>query len=253
MIGALLGAAGSLIGGLMGKKSAEKQAAQNIKLQKQFAQQGIQWKVKDAEAAGVHPLYALGAQTHSFSPVTVGDPLGGAIADMGQNLGRAFDSGRTSNERISHRMSGLAIQRAELENQKLATEIALLQQPGTPPPPHTENAVIPGQGNGVKSIPHEVTATAVPGITAGAPADTTLYQTPKGYAPGMSEVFAEGAGEGAVGQTMWALRNYLPPVFGQYHKGLPEPREGYMWIFNPFGMEYVETPRPNWHDKRRSN
>lgn len=245
MIGSLIGAAGSLIGGLFGKKSAEKQAAQNIKLQKQFAQEGIQWKVNDAKKAGVHPLYALGAQTHSFSPVSVGDPLGGAIADMGQNIGRAVDSGRTGNEKVSQRLSELAIKRAELENTKLSSEIALMQQPGTPPTPHVENTVIPGQGNGAKTIPHEIVSTAAPGITAGAPADTTLYQTPSGgYAPAMSETYAEGAGEGFVGQTMHALRNYIPPFLGQYHKGLPEPKKDHMWIWNPVGFEYVQTPIP---------
>jgi len=62
MLGPILGAASSLIGGIMGQnsqnnaiKSQENMAAQNIALQKEFAQSGIQWKVADAKAAGVHP------------------------------------------------------------------------------------------------------------------------------------------------------------------------------------------------------
>jgi len=60
MLGALLGAAGSLAGGLLSAKSqkeankvAEQNALRQEALQKEFAQSGIQWKVKDAEAAGV--------------------------------------------------------------------------------------------------------------------------------------------------------------------------------------------------------
>lgn len=256
MIGALLSAGTSLLGGLLGNSSAKKQAKaqaraqeQEYKRQKEFAQTGIQWKVQDATKAGIHPLYALGANTVSYAPQSVGggpaDYMPEALASAGQNIGRAIDSGRSSNEKIQHRMNELAVQRAELENTKLASEIALIQQPGTPPTPVVENSVIPGQGNGVKTNPHEIVSTASPGITAGAPADTTLYQTSRGYAPSMSEVYAEGAGEGAVGQVMHAIRNYIPPFFGQYHKGLPEPKPGHMWIWNPIGFEYVQTPIPN--------
>lgn len=38
-------------------------------LQREFAQMGIQWRVQDAIAAGVSPLFALGAQTPSYQPV----------------------------------------------------------------------------------------------------------------------------------------------------------------------------------------
>ena len=61
----MLDALGSVVSGLFGKSEADK----NIKYQKQFAQHGIRWKVEDAKAAGLHPLYALGANTHSFTPV----------------------------------------------------------------------------------------------------------------------------------------------------------------------------------------
>lgn len=44
-------------------------AAQNRALQKEFAQNSIQWKVNDAKQAGLHPLAAIGAQGTSYTPV----------------------------------------------------------------------------------------------------------------------------------------------------------------------------------------
>lgn len=40
----------------------------NANLQREFAQNSIQWRVNDAKRAGIHPLYALGAQGSSYTP-----------------------------------------------------------------------------------------------------------------------------------------------------------------------------------------
>lgn len=59
--------------------SAEAQNAANIEMQKEmneanlaaqkeFAQHGIRWKVEDAKAAGLHPLFGAGLTGASFSP-----------------------------------------------------------------------------------------------------------------------------------------------------------------------------------------
>jgi len=90
---AVANAVGSLADSFFDSQSAK----QNIKLQKQFAQEGIQWKVADAKKAGIHPLYALGAQTHSFAPVQTG---GGNFSQMGQSVGRAIDAYRDRGERL---------------------------------------------------------------------------------------------------------------------------------------------------------
>lgn len=125
MLGSLIGAAGSLIGGLLGKKSAEDANRDNIRQQREFAQSGIQWRVADAKKAGIHPLYSLGAQTASFAPSSVGDPLGGAISDMGQNIGRAVDAAGTSGERVTNKaILSLQLERAGLENELLRSQIA---------------------------------------------------------------------------------------------------------------------------------
>lgn len=55
------------------RQSQEKIAQMNLNSNKEFAQNGIQWKVADAKAAGLHPLAALGAQTTSYAPSYGGD------------------------------------------------------------------------------------------------------------------------------------------------------------------------------------
>ena len=55
MLGALISAGSSILKGVLGKKSAKKQRDIEYERQKEFAQQGIRWKVADAKSAGIHP------------------------------------------------------------------------------------------------------------------------------------------------------------------------------------------------------
>lgn len=132
--GPLIGAAGSLLGGLFGQSAQNRNAERNIALQKQFAQEGIQWKVEDAKKAGVHPLYALGANTTSYQPVSVGDSIGPALADMGQDLGRAVTATRGPDDRMyDAKVKALDLQHMELRNELMASEIARNYQPSVGP------------------------------------------------------------------------------------------------------------------------
>ena len=129
MIGDIIGAIGSLAGGLISSKASEKQQAQNIAMQREFAQNGVRWKVADAKAAGVHPLFALGASTHSFTPQSVGDSMGDAVAQAGQNIGRAAQSAMTAGEREkAAALDALTLEKAGLENELLRTQIGQLKQ-----------------------------------------------------------------------------------------------------------------------------
>lgn len=128
ILGALAGIGGTIADALFGAS----QARQNIQLQKDFAQKGIQWRVADAKAAGIHPLYALGANTTSFSPVPVGSNFGQA----GQDIGRAVEAAGTPQTRA---VGQLALERASLENDLLRAQIAserarLVGQVGPPVP-----------------------------------------------------------------------------------------------------------------------
>lgn len=152
MLEALLSAGTKLLGGFLGQKSQDeaneiaKQTAQNnINLQRQFAQEGIQWKVADAKAAGIHPLYALGASTTSFSPVSVGvsgaSPLASALGDMGQDISRAAGAMRSDKggaisgvaQRQLLQSNELDLDNKRLNNLILKQKLAAATAPGTPP------------------------------------------------------------------------------------------------------------------------
>lgn len=149
MLGPLISAGSAIFGGLLNRDSAkdatatsERNALRNIELQKEFAQQGIRWKVDDAKAAGIHPLYALGANTTSFSPVSVGatadTSMGSALASAGQDISRAINTTRTQEERDTafvKTSQDLQLQKTGLENELLSAQIAKLRQTTNPPAP----------------------------------------------------------------------------------------------------------------------
>lgn len=137
MLPALIGAGASLLGGLFNQNSAAAAAKKNYEAQKEFAQQGVRWKVDDAKAAGIHPLYALGANTVSFSPSSAGDTsMGTAMANAGQDISRAIDATRTGGERataFNKTVQDLQLTRLGLENELLAAQIRKVNQAGHPP------------------------------------------------------------------------------------------------------------------------
>lgn len=138
---------GNIAGGLLGFAGARSNQnavgdanANNAALQREFAQQGVRWRVEDAKKAGIHPLFALGAQVTPASPSFVGDTsMGSAMASMGQDLSRAMHSTRTRGERLTSQMEGLQLERASLENELIRSQIAgskmaILNQAGGNPP-----------------------------------------------------------------------------------------------------------------------
>lgn len=148
--GSLVSAGSNLLGGILGGNRQDAAADKQAALQKEFAQSGIQWKVKDAEAAGIHPLYALGANTVSYSPVSVGDGgIGKGLSDASQDLGRAAQAGldHASRDKVATgRVAALQLERAGLENELLRTQIAKERsQIGPPLPSLATTAAIPGQ------------------------------------------------------------------------------------------------------------
>lgn len=147
MWGSIISAAGSLIGGVLNSKSdrdnndanvdaqlqvnrdnlawAREQQDRNEALQREFAQSGIRWKTEDAKAAGLHPLYAMGAAPTSFSPVAIGagqsapvrsssHAAGDTFRNMGQDLSRAVALQQTPEEKLN----------AQLQRELLMANIA---------------------------------------------------------------------------------------------------------------------------------
>lgn len=156
-IGPAIAAGASLLGGWMNSKATERaneqaaaHAAQQYANQKEFAQQAIKWKVNDAKRAGIHPLYALGAQTTSYSPVTVGNTadtsMGSAIAAAGQDISRAALAGSTDKQRVSvyeKTLQSLSLEREHLNNQLLRSQIAKTNAQLPPPVPEIGPFTVP--------------------------------------------------------------------------------------------------------------
>lgn len=90
-IDGLLGGFGSLIGSGINAGVQSQINKQNADLQKEFAQNSLQWKVQDAKKAGIAPEIALGAQGYSASPSYVGSDSGG-VSSAFKHFGSAIDN-----------------------------------------------------------------------------------------------------------------------------------------------------------------
>lgn len=267
MLGGLISAGASLLGGLMGKSSAddarEAQMAmneRNIALQKEFAQHGIRWKVEDAKAAGIHPIYALGGSTSSFTPVSSNfasdTSLPNAMAAAGQDIGRAVNATRSQTERVdafTKTAQALQLENMGLQNDVLRTEIAsktgrLVQQQNPPMPAPGDNWLIPGApqsgpASPFKNMPLQRT-TADPWKTSqegAAISDTGHARTSGGLFPVPGKDVKERIEDNFYQETMHFIRNNLLPMISPKFNQPPHPASpGQVWVYDPvYGYKQV--------------
>lgn len=277
IVGGIAGAAGSVVGGLLGQSASAQASAQNYAAQKEFAQNGIRWRVADAKAAGLHPLAALGAQTPSYTPSAfVGDTswMGDAAQSLGQGIGRAAEAKMTAKERARQRMIAdqsvsLSMETKRLQNQYLETQIAAQKQdmalqlarsaamavrtqqavPGMPSI-GGDGTVIAGQAQayptaGTKEKPVEV-STSLPGSPhqqAGLNPDVKWRKTATGYKVAMSDQAKSDNEDDWLGTFQWNLSNRVAPVFsGVSRRGITPPRSwlppGHVWVYYPAAGEF---------------
>jgi len=155
-VGSLVSAVSGLFGGGGDGKlhgEAREQAARNMKIQDDAFYHGIQYRVEDAKAAGINPIYALGAPTYNFSPVPLGGDGGsgaaGVASDFGQNIGRAISAMSTADERATAKvMAAQGIDKNAAEIDLLHAQAEQLRANANPAFPNgTRGQVIPGQGD----------------------------------------------------------------------------------------------------------
>lgn len=262
MLGNLISAGANLLGGILGNNAEEENAKRNIRMQKEFAQQGIRWKVEDAKAAGVHPLYALGANTHSFAPVSVGgSSLAQGLSAAGQDIGRAVHATSTEAERstaFTKASQELQLQRMGLENELLASQIAKVRQAGSVPamPSIGSRHLIDGQGDSAggplimdQALKRVASAPENTSQEAGSVADVGHARTPTGWAPVMSKDVQERTEEDWLGSLYWSIRNRMVPALfddgtGGYHPPAGVPlKKGHVWRFHPGYGEWRQVPK----------
>lgn len=119
-----------------------------------FAQQGLQWRVADAQKAGVHPLFALGANLPASSPIQADF---GAYDKMGQSLARAANAGSDENTRLTNdlqrRLLVAQIKKVNAEADVITGQMSRSQAVGNSP--GTAQSGIPFGGTGLQRDIHD--------------------------------------------------------------------------------------------------
>lgn len=230
MLGSLISGAADLVGGLLGRKSAEKANKENAANQKEFAQNSVQWRVADAQKAGVSPLFALGMSPMSYSPSSVGDTsLSSSISNMGQNIGRAVSATTGPQGRFDATVQALTVKRMGLENDLLASQINQINQPGNPPAIGASH-LIAGQGDAPTIDITPATRT---------PAVTGRQGKLRGTSPFMDAQVAE-TRYGDVLQEAFGLRaflgDYAPKLLNLFDAKITPPSRGAVDVTG--GMPY---------------
>lgn len=275
--GGVISAAGSIIGGALANRSRENIAEDNAQLQREFAQNGISWKVADAKRAGIHPLYALGNNGIAFQPThAFGDEWGSAVADASQHIGRAIDSTQSTSARTAERLNALTVERGELENEVLRARLALLEQQKNPPMPVPKPVqAIPGQSDVDDKTPLGLTVTgadahaqikpqevtpAHPHANYMEPAPVTdmgLAWTGTGYAPVPSKDVKDRSEDMMIPEVMWGVRNFLLPNLGQGNPPpaslLPPGKNNWRWSYSKQEWQPVFDPHRARVQNRRGH
>lgn len=127
----------------------------NAELQREFAQNGLSWRVQDAVRAGLNPLVGAGVSPQSASPIAVNADFDAPA--LGQNISRAIHAASPESRR-SATLSQLAVERAKTENEILKTELAskqrtLTQQVGPAMASAVENNIVEGQPGSGRAFP----------------------------------------------------------------------------------------------------
>lgn len=99
--------AADLAGTAINMAFQDKQRKAAYKYQEKFAKHGVRWRVADAQAAGIHPLAALGMSPNQATPVTIG-------ADPGEPL-----------QKQAARMYDAQMQNQVMQGEKYRAEAAL--------------------------------------------------------------------------------------------------------------------------------
>lgn len=277
-IGGAIGGALGLIGAGQSQASAERLNQLNYEHQKEFAQNGIRWKVADAKAAGLHPLAALGASTASYSPsAVIGDsPDYSFLKDMGQGIDRAMDAKATQRERAEREQKENALFNEELkgkqlQNQETETRIQSMkwdmamelarnaaqsartqQQVPAMPSLAPDGSLMPGQSNatspgGIESKPAEIVVNEPGrrGQERGSITELGFSRTNDGgYVPVMSNDAKQRYEEDITGEIGWNLRNRLPAIIDR--QDVAPPRS---WLSDPDSSWEFDLSRGAWYER----
>lgn len=253
LLDTVVGSGINLLGGLLGSSSNASQMEANRAFQQQFAQNAIQWKVEDAKKAGIHPLYALGAPTMSPAIQTMQDPLASALSSMGQDISRARLSEATPEDRNVSIIGALGIERAQLQNDLLRSQIRRLNGQTGPGMPSVQDPWNFGMPNAdvndarrVTNDPNKITPGAAndPGSGPGANPDVDWLRTRDGgYTIAPSKGAKDRVEDMGLEPWLWSYRNRIGPYIGGHQPPpfTPPAPPGQVferWRFNHFNQTW---------------
>lgn len=235
-------------------------------LAREFAKMGVQWRVADAKAAGLHPLAALGMQAsqgpsvqaftgggsipggpqHRTPQVEANHSMGNAVASMGQDISRALQATRTEDARVqavNKTVEDLQVQRLGLENELLASQIRKTNLVGPAMPDVSRARMVDGQGNSprVKMKPAEIVYSSPSNaviepkpITDVSHAQTRDRGGTGYHYPVPSKDVKERIEDNFIPELMWGIRNNIAPMFGaNYNPPDIKIRGDQYWDFHP--------------------
>lgn len=253
---------------------ADQANAENERVQKEFAQNSIRWKIEDAARAGINPLVALGATGTSYSGGVVAPQseaessgyVGGALAQLGQDVSRSASATATAEEREIQKMQMLGAQLdlegKAIDNSIRAQQLHKLTSVGPPAPSLSDpmgrkTGGVRGQGDmpEVEVVPQKISASqpGIPGMDAGAINDYGFARSGENLHLVPSKDVKERIEDQLIPETSWALRNYVtsfpegptPPST----RDIPIPesakaRGAYRWQWNPLMFRFEPAGAP---------
>lgn len=265
-------AAGNLLGDIMGIIHGGNMAAannqqqwnmfnQNAQLQREFAQNAVQWRVADAKAAGIHPIYALGGAGATYTPSAMnlgGGDDGSHFSRIGQNLGRAIEQMKGKEAReltlFEQTRNAQELERGQLQNDMLKLQLAGMAArnrsaqlgPGMPPgisPPTAATGQAEIKPNEITSsqgdIPHAAAGPVAPSNQWRMAPDGAVYPTP--------EKNLQMDDFGSPGWLPWMYRNHILP-FGKQMVGIDvQPYAPPKSWLPPGATRWVKHPDGSWY------
>lgn len=242
----------------------DKWAAASMAAQKEAAQNAILWRMQDAKRAGIHPIYAMGSQGISMSPVSVGGAqVGGSGTgsppmanpestigrEMGQNLGRAMSAMFTKEERVANKVNEymdlrykqLQIENMGLEGDLLRSQITSInrQQEGPPKPSTSREKTVLVEPQPARPV---VSAAEGGGREAGTIQDYGFVRTKDGLAVVPSNDMKQRMDDNFIQQVLWEIRNTASNILNGPTKA-PRTQEyplkkGEGWKWNFWRQQY---------------
>lgn len=179
-VGAGLSFVGSEIQGNRARRANREAGDMNADLQREFAQMGLRWRMRDARAAGVHPMYALGMNPVSASPSYVGgdDGAGVGLQNLGQDISRAV---RANAGGVERQIMDENLKQEKIRTELLGIELAARNQDQAGPP------------NPIEEVPNKIVMSRpdAPSSEAGVNPSTAWNREGEWLIPTMTQKYAE--------------------------------------------------------------